>query len=342
MKNYIELLKSNELIRRLSIIQLISYFGAWFSNVAIYTLLINLDVDAMVIATVAALHFLPGALQAPFSGILSDKYNPKKMMLMLIVVEIIATFLLIFITDLEHISYLYILIFIRMGASSFYFTVEMSILPRIVTGDKLRIANEIHSIIWSFSYTFGMAIGGLVVYLVGVKSAFLIDAFMFVIAFNLLYFLNLEIKRENHKTTAYRMFFETFSYFKQEPKIFALILLHAFIGFSAFDALVALSVNAYYSSVIAVSLAIGMINASRAVGLVVGPIVFSKHINAKKIVYLFIFQALTIFIWAYAMENFILSLVASLLTGFSITTLWSYTYTLLQHNCDEKYYGRVV
>ena len=42
------------------------------------------------------------------------------------------------------------------------------------------------------------------------------------------------------------------------------------------------------------------------------------------------------------MDNFYLSLLASVPVGLGTTTLWSYTYTLLQHHTDERFYGRVV
>jgi hypothetical protein len=42
------------------------------------------------------------------------------------------------------------------------------------------------------------------------------------------------------------------------------------------------------------------------------------------------------------MHSFILSIVASVVVGLFTTTLWSYSYTLLQKNIEEKYYGRVV
>jgi len=42
------------------------------------------------------------------------------------------------------------------------------------------------------------------------------------------------------------------------------------------------------------------------------------------------------------MHDFYLSLFASVIVGLFTTTLWSYTYTLLQKNIDEKYYGRIV
>ena len=177
MKEYINLLKSEPTLKNLSIIQLIAYFGAWFSNVAIYTLLLDMDVTAEVVAFVAMLHFLAGVIQAPFSGSIIDSMKPKKLMLILISVEIFATLSLVLVNNLSDLWLLYTLIFIKMAAASFYFTTEMSLLPKIIGGDKLQKANELHSIIWSLSYTMGMALSGFVVYIFGVKTAFILDAF---------------------------------------------------------------------------------------------------------------------------------------------------------------------
>jgi MFS family permease len=342
MKEYIKLLKSEPILRRLSTIQLIAYFGAWFSNVAIYTLLLKLNVSASVVAFVAMLHFLAGVVQAPFSGSIIDSVRPKKLLLILISIEIFATFCLVFVNSTSDLLLLYILIFAKMAAASFYFTTEMSLLPKILHGNKLQRANELHSIIWSLSYTLGMAISGFVVYWLGVKVAFILDAFMFVIGFILLY--NLEIKVEIIKTgeNLLQMMRDTFRYVKRTPQAMHLMLTHAFVGLTAFDALVALMVDKYYASVIATSLALGLLHASRAVGLVLGPIVISKWVNNKRVVYVFIAQAFAVWLWAFLMKDFYLSLFASVIVGLFTTTLWSYTYTLLQKNIEEKYYGRIV
>jgi len=342
MKEYINLLKSEPILKRLSSIQLIAYFGAWFSNIAIYTLLLDMDVSASVVAFVAMLHFLAGVIQAPFSGSIIDSMKPKKLMLILIIVEIFATLFLIFVNNISDLWLLYTLIFIKMAAASFYFTTEMSLLPKILDGDKLQKANELHSIIWSLSYTLGMALSGFVVYLLGVKVAFILDAFMFIISFFLLY--NLDLKVEFIKTTdhLFEMMKDTFRYLKKFPHAIHLMLVHAFVGLTAFDALVALMVDKYYASITATSLALGLLHASRAVGLVIGPIILGKWINNKRIIYLFIFQALAVLLWALLMKNFYFSLFASLIVGLFTTTLWSYTYTLLQKNIEEKYYGRIV
>jgi len=342
MKEYIKLLQNEPVLKRLSTIQLIAYFGAWFSNVAIYTLLLEMKVSVEVVAFTAMLHFLAGVFQAPFSGSIIDSVKPKILMLSLIGIQIFATISLLLVSTISDLWLLYTIIFIKMAAASFYFTTEMSLLPKILDGTKLQKANELHSIIWSFSYTLGMALSGFVVYAFGVQLAFVLDALMFFIGFILLY--NVEIKVEIIKTgeNLLEMMSDTFNYLKREPKAIHLMLVHAFVGLTAFDALVALMVDKYYSSIIAISLALGLLHASRAVGLVIGPMILRRWTNNRGIVWIFVAQALAVWLWAFLMHNFYLSIFASVIVGIFTTTLWSYTYTLLQKNIQEKYYGRIV
>jgi MFS family permease len=342
MKLYIDLLRQEVVLRRLSLIQLITYFGAWFSNVAIYTLLIELGASAEIVAFVAMLNFLAGVIQAPFSGPVIDRFKAKELMLFLIVIEVFSTAALVFVSQLSDLHLLYILIFVKMAAASFYFTTEMSLLPKILHGDKLQKANELHSIIWSLSYTLGMAISGFAVYWLGIKAAFLLDAAMFIAAFFLLYDLNFKDEVLQIEENIIKMMRDTFSYLRQNPKALHLMLIHSFVGLTAFDALVALMVDRYYASLIATSLALGLLHSARAVGLVIGPVVLGKWINNKRLIYVFIAQGFAVWLWAYWMHNFYLSLIASVVVGFFTTTLWSYSYTLLQKNIDKKYYGRIV
>jgi len=342
MNEYLKLLKNEPILRRLSTIQLIAYFGAWFSNVAIYTLLLDMSVTAEIVGFVAMLHFIAGVFQAPFSGPIIDSIKPKKLMLVLIFVQIITTLCLVFINDLSDLNLLYALIFVKMAAASFYFTTEMSLLPKILDGSKLQKANELHSIIWSLSYTLGMALSGFIVYLLGVKVAFVLDALMFIVSFFLLYKLEIQVTLIKGSENFLEMMRDTFRYLNKFPHALHLMIVHAFVGLTAFDALVVLIVDEYYAGVIATSLAIGLLHASRALGLVIGPVLLGKWVNNKRIIYIFLFQALSVLLWAGLMENFYLSLIASVVVGLFTTTLWSYTYTLLQKNIEEKYYGRIV
>ncbi len=88
-----------------------------------------------------------------------------------------------------------------------FFSSEMSLLAKIATGKDLQLANEIQSIIWSFTYAVGMALSGFIVNLYGVKAAILIDVAIFVLAFFV--FLHIKINIE---------------YKKVEEKIFELMI----------------------------------------------------------------------------------------------------------------------
>ncbi|MDD5716281.1 MAG: MFS transporter [Sulfuricurvum sp.] len=342
MKRYLTLLQHEPLLRRLSLIQLIAYFSAWFSNVAIYTLLIQMGVGATTIAWVAALHFLPGVFQAPLSGVILDRIHPKRLMFILTTIEILSTLTLISVDTLDKLWLLYVLVFVRMGASSFHFTVEMSLLPRILEGKSLQTANEIHSIIWSLSYTLGMTLSGFIVYWMGVRAAFLLDAGLFLIVLALVSTLKIDLAFSISGAKLSVMMKEAFTYIRNNPIVYHLMLLHAVLGFTAFDALVALAAKHYYGQIIAVSLGIGLLNAARSLGLVIGPMVLGHWINNRRLGFLFVAEAIALGLWALLIDNFYWSLIASVAVGFVTTTLWSYTYTLLQHHTHSDFYGRVV
>ena len=339
--SYVETLK-HPVIARLSLIQLISYFGTWFSQVAIFSMLVAYKADAITIAFTAAMAMLPAVILAPVIGIIIDRIDFKKLMMTLLIVEIAMTLGLIFINSLEYVWVLMILIFIRSSAASMLFSAEMALFPKILQGEMLKNTNEIHSIIWSFSYAAGMAIGGIVTYYVGYDTAFMIDAALYGIAVLLLLGLKLSLEKVIQTDSNWQMFKDGFNYLKSKKKILHLILLHAAIGLTSFDALITLLADFQYKEVIAVPLAIGLMNATRAMGLMIGPFFIGKIISKNNLHYFFLLQGLAIIFWSTMEYNFYLALIALFVTGFFITTLWSYTYLLIQEETEQKYMGRVI
>lgn len=337
---YKELFSNYPIIKKISLIQLVAYFGAWFSNVAIYTMLIDFGTAPLIISIVAAMHFLPGVLLAPFSGALLDRLPLKRLMITLLCTELIMTLMFLTIRSGDDVWLLMLFLFIRMGAASMFFNAEMTLMPKLISGDALQKANEIHSIIWSFTFTAGMAAGGVVVNTLGVYNAFLIDSAFFITA--LLFFtpLRLDIKTKANGDKIFKMIKDGFIYIKEHPLAFKLILLHASVGLTAFDTLVALLADFEYKEVIAVPLAIGLSNAIRAFALMIGPLFITNWVNKQRLTYLFIFQGLAIIVWAFTQFDFYFALLSLFLTGFTTTTLWSYTYALLQNNIEDEFLGR--
>ncbi|MFV0480597.1 MAG: MFS transporter [Campylobacteraceae bacterium] len=344
MNAHIALLKKNKTLLLLSSIQLICYFGAWFSHMAIYSLISKdyLVAPEWVITAVAILTFLPTMILAPFSGVIVDKVPTKPLMITLLFIEIITVLMLLLITSLEWIWLLLILVFIRMGVGSTYFQTEMSLLPKILNANDLKIANEIHSIIWSLSYTAGMGLAGFYVFAFGVKSAFIADAVLFSIGLILLIRLKIPSLIKRKTENAFKMLKDGLIYLKTNRKVLHLILLHACVGFSTYDALVSLLANNIYLKVLAVPLTLGFINSIRALSLTLGSVVLSKFINEKNMHIFFILQGVGIITWALLQFNFYIAFIGVVLAGFFTSTLWAFTYTLLQRETNPAFYGRVV
>ena len=340
--NYRKLFAEHKIIRDLSLVQFISYFGAWFSNVAIYTMLVDFGSTEMAISVVTAMHFLPAILIAPFSGAIIDRVKIKPLMIILISTELLMTILFLTIDDRSEIWLLMIFIFIRMSAASMFFSTEMSLLAKLLNGKPLQMANEIHSIIWSFTYAFGMGISGFVVNFYGVKTAFVIDAIIFFTALIIFIRIDFIVKASTTTDKIFQLIKDGFIYIKNNKIILHLIILHSCVGLTSFDALITILAKNEYKYIISVPLAIGISNAVRAVALMIGPIFISKYVTKENLHYLMFFQGTAIIFWGFVQESFYVSLIALFIVGLSTTTLWSFTYALLQNKCDEKYIGRVI
>jgi len=340
--NYRKLFHEHKIIRDLSLVQFIAYFGAWFSNVAIYTMLVDFGSTEMAISVVTAMHFIPAILIAPLSGAIIDRVKIKPLMIFLLSTELLMTILFLTIDNKEQIWFLMILIFIRMSAASMFFSTEMSLLAKLLNGKPLQMANEIHSIIWSFTYAVGMAVSGFVVNSFGHKTAFIIDAIIFAVALIVFIRIDFVVKASQTTDKIFQLIKDGFIYIKNNKLILHLIFLHSSVGLTSFDALITILAKNEYKYIISVPLAIGLSNAVRAVALMFGPMFISKYVTKENLHYLLAFQGLAIILWSLTQSNFYISLISLFIVGLSTTTLWSFTYALLQNNCDEKYIGRVI
>ena len=305
-------------------------------------MLVAYGADELTIAFTAAMSMLPAVLLAPIIGLVIDRIAFKKLMSVLLLVEISMTLGFIFINSLAYVWVLMILIFIRSLAASMLFSAEMALFPKLVSGEMLKNTNEIHSVIWSVCYALGMAVGGVVTHYTGFDLAFSIDAMLYVVAVLLLIGLHISTETITHTESNFEMLKSGFTYIISQKKILHLILLHASIGLTSFDALITLLADFQYKELITVPLAIGWMNATRALGLMIGPFFISHIISKSNLHYFFILQGLAIILWSFVEYNFYFALVGLFITGFFITTLWSYTYLLIQEETQSKFMGRVI
>ena len=342
MKKYYILFRYKPNLRILSSVQFICYFGMWFSHTGIFALLIELDAPVWAITLAAAMAFIPNVLLAPINGVIVDKFSPKKLMMLMLFIEIITVFMLIFIDDISLLWLLFIIIFVRMGVGVVYFQTEMSLLPNLMTKKNLKLANEIHSIIWAVSYTAGMGLAGIFIHYFGIKASFLFDFGLYIVGLGLISRLKAPVVIKITSQNIFNMMKEGLGYIKANPVLMHIIFLHSFVGVTAYDNLIALMAKYQYKEIMSISLIIGFMNMTRAISLVVGPMILSKFINNKTLIWLFIGEFLGIGLWAVLQFDYYLGLIGLVAAGFCTSTLWSYTFTMLQNSCDKRFYGRVI
>ncbi len=338
---YLETLK-HPVVARLTIIQFISYFGTWFSQVAIASMLVSYGASEMQIASIFIMLMLPAILLSPISGWIIDQIDFKKLMRVVLIVEIVMTLLFMTVNSLDDIGWLMLFVFFRSLASSTLFSAEMALFPKILEGDMLRKTNEIHSIVWAVCFALGMGIGGIVTHYFGYDTTFLIDVLLYIIASFILIGLSIKLEPTQQVETAKEMIIGGFVYLKNHKKLLHLIFIHATVGLTTFDTLITLLADYHYKYILAIPLAIGWINTSRALGLFLGTLIFGRYIHEKSLHYIFAIQGVLIILWAFIQNSFGYSLMGIFAVGLLSTSLWSYTYYMIQQEIEQKFLGRVI
>ena len=187
-----------------------------------------------------------------------------------------------------------------------------------------------------------MGLAGIYIHFFGIKSAFILDGFIYIASFYFLFSVKLPSLVSGVAQSAAKMLKEGLIYLRENRLIAHLIFLHAFVGVTAYDALVALLADYEYAGLLSTSLIIGFINASRSVALMIGPAFLSRVVGKQTLVFIYLGHGLGVIAWALTQFNFYAGLAGLLAAGFFTSTLWSYTYTLIQQNCDPKFYGRII
>ncbi|MEM8860484.1 MAG: MFS transporter [Chloroflexota bacterium] len=179
---YIELLRSNKDFRWLWGGQVVSLLGDWFNLIASAALLAQLTDSGLAIGGLFVIRMLAPFFAAPFAGVIADRFNRKRILIVTDVIRFVAVLGFLFIQRPEQVWLLYVLTGIQLGTGGFFFPTKNAILPDIVKPNEIGTANTISSVTWSTMLAIGAALGGLVAGFWGIRPAFIIDALTFIVS----------------------------------------------------------------------------------------------------------------------------------------------------------------
>jgi MFS family permease len=176
---YISILRNNRNFRLLYIGQAISQLGDWFNAVAIYALLLDLTGSATAVAWMMIVQFLPVAIVGPLAGVVVDRVNRRRLMIVTDLLRGALVLALLVIRRPDQVWIAYVVMAVIVGAQGFFEPARTATIPNITSEEELLPANALSSATWSAMLAIGASVGGLVTAVAGRNIAFGINALSF-------------------------------------------------------------------------------------------------------------------------------------------------------------------
>ena len=178
---YVRLVRENKTYRQFWLAAFISMFGEWFNTIALFLLILKYTDSELLLGILMAVRMGCFALMQPFFGLLADRVNRKKLMIITNILQMFLALVFIAVDGPEDMWWMFLCSGGMMAMHGLYVTAERAALPNIVHSEDLTTANALDSATWSTALCLGAFAGGLVVSEFGVNVAFVIDSVTFLI-----------------------------------------------------------------------------------------------------------------------------------------------------------------
>ena len=229
MQEYITLLRKNSNYRNLWFGTLVSQLGDWFNLIAAAGLIARLTDSGVAVSALFLARFLPLFLFSPIAGVLADRYDRRKIMIIsdLLRAATVAAFLLV--RSPDQVWLFYSLTILQFTLSALFTPARSAVLANVVAKEDLVKANALDALTWSSMLALGAFIGGVVAGLFGATVAFLADTATFLIS---AWFISRIVlaKRKgatSRKSGGWLDFVDGLRYLRHEPFILGISLVKA-------------------------------------------------------------------------------------------------------------------
>ena len=345
---YFRLLNQNHSFRNLWYGQVVSELGDWLNSIAIYALILKLSDSGMAMAGAMMAKLLPIVLVSPIAGVVVDRVSRKTVMIVSDLLRCIVVLGFLLVEDRDALWLVYALVIVEISLSGFFEPARSAIIPSLVPKKDLVIANALSGSTWSVMLAFGAALGGVIVYLFGIKVAFILDASTFILS---AWFLSKipsqkkSTKKDSSKHTGYQELLDAMRFLMAEPMVLVLSLLKAGLAVAGgIMTLIPLMASQVLS--VSLSLGIGILYSARGLGAALGPILVKRIFGETASVLqwaiagAFFLKAFSYLFIAASHNLWTLSLGVALATLFG-SIIWVFSSALIHISAPDNYLGRI-
>lgn len=328
--------------------QSISLIGVWVQNIAMGWLLYRLTGSALLLGTVAFAQQIPSLFIMPFAGVLADRFNRRKVLVISQAAAMVVAFVLAYLvlTNIVTISAIIFLAAVNGIILAFDTPFRNSFVPDMITQkEDLGNAIALNSSLYNLARFIGPPIGGLLIAWVGEGWCFFINGVSFLAVLGSLLYMKIDAQKARiNKASILRELKEGIAYAVHDKPLRYLLMLVALSSFFGLPFQVLLPVFA--ADVLdGGSELLGVLTGFLGFGALVGAFYLAsrKHVHT---IPMSIFRTALIFavgLGVFALSPYkALSLITMAATGFGMIVHFNSTNAIIQTIADEDKRGRVV
>lgn len=336
---------SNPNYRKYFFGQAISLAGTWMQSTAQAWLVLVLTHSPTSLGFVVALQTLPVLLLGPYGGVIADRLDKRRLMIILQALMGVQAVVLSVLTLLHAINYpeVCVLAVILGINNSFENPARQSFVLEMVGPVDLRNAVSLNSTLQNASRAVGPAIAGLLIASVGEGWCFAVNALSFVAVIGSLVTMDTSKLRPSEPTVRSRgQVREGLRYVKSKPNLLVPLLMMALVGMLAYEFQVTLPVAAervFHGG----PETFGVMTSSMGIGAVIGGLVTAAR--GKTGMHAMVRASLLFgvcILFAALSPILALEFVALILVGYTSVTFLSMANSTLQLQTDPHMRGRVM
>jgi len=362
LKKYFHLLKT----RNFSLLwfgQIVSQFGDRLTQIALVGLVSKATMSSSSLAFTMSMAIIPVFLVSPIAGVYIDRWSKRKTMYLSDIIRGLLIILIPFIfLKSKSLALIYVLIFFSFAAGRFFIPAKMSFVPKIVSKKDIFLANSLVSITATIAAILGIGLGGIIVEKYGITTAFIIDAFTFLISGLAIFLIStreggefaatdiLDIGKDvvaNVKKSFFHELQEGLHYIFNSTETRYAFRIFLFL-FSYIGGLYVVFIRFIQNTLLSVTMDLGFIAVSIGTGLFVGSLLYGRiasHLPLKKTInFAVLLSSFYLIFFVIFLRIFPIAIYAILLAfflGLCITPAFIGVNTLIHKESNEKLLGRI-
>ena len=327
--------------------QLISQVGTWMQQIALSWLTYKLTSSAVLLAVVGASGQIPSLVIMPFAGVIADRFNRHRIVLITQAAAMLQAGILAYLTLTNQIQIWYLIALgLAMGViNAFDMPVRSAFVYDMVkTKEDLPAAVAMNASLMNTSRLIGPALAGFVVAAFGEGICFLLNSLSYIAVIGSLSFVRGNFDPTNNKkANVFTELKEGFSYAMSTSPIRAIILYLAAFGFGGMAYAMLLPV--FVTEIGGNADTLGYLSAASALGSTLGTFILATR---KKVVGMGNWIVGSSFVYALAIFGFGLThslwpaMFALCLLGAAMMLQMGCCNTILQSLVDQDKRGRVM